>query len=56
MTRLRRNLALLSIARLFDLDPGFSPLTEPLRNWTGALGSPKRTWAENDMFRLLLAD
>jgi hypothetical protein len=23
--------------------------------WTGAPGSPQRTWAENEMFRLLLA-
>jgi hypothetical protein len=29
-------------------------LTEPSRNWTGAPRSPQRTWAENDMFRLLL--
>ena len=43
---------------------GLNLLTEPLRNWTGAPGSPtcpglpwERTWAENDMFRLLfLAD
>ncbi len=30
-------------------------LKSPLgsRNWTGAPGSPKRTWAENDIFRLL---
>src|SRR5271156_5075267 len=27
--------------------------TEPNRNWTGAPRSPQRTWAENDMFRLL---
>jgi hypothetical protein len=25
---------------------GASLLAEPLRNWTGAPGSPKRTWAE----------
>jgi HlyD family secretion protein len=26
------------------------------KNWTGAPGSPQRTWAENDHFPLLLAD
>ena len=31
-----------------------SALGEPNRNWTGAPRSPQRTWAENDMFRLLL--
>jgi hypothetical protein len=25
-------------------------VTEIIRNWTGAPGSPKRTWAENDIF------
>src|SRR5271168_4859967 len=33
---------------------GVFALTEPTRNWTGAPRSPQRTWAENDMFRLLL--
>src|ERR1700729_961458 len=35
---------------------GVRLLTEPTRNWTGAPGSPKRTWAENGMFRMLFAD
>jgi hypothetical protein len=35
---------------------GVSLLTEPIRSWTGAPRSPQRTWAENDTFRLLLAD
>jgi hypothetical protein len=35
---------------------GVRLLTEPIKNWTGAPRSPQRTWAENDMFRLLLAD
>jgi hypothetical protein len=29
-------------------------LAEAIRNWAGAPGSPKRTWAEVEMFRLLL--
>jgi len=29
-------------------------LGEPDKNWTGAPRSPQRTWAENDVFRLLL--
>ena len=35
---------------------GVSLLTEPNGNWSGAPGSPKRTWDENDMFRMLSAD
>ena len=34
---------------------GVSLLTEPNRNWTGAPGSPKRTWAGNDRFRYAFA-
>ncbi len=39
-----------------ELNPaGVCALKEPDRNWTGAPRSPKRTWAENDMFRSLFA-
>jgi hypothetical protein len=32
---------------------GVCVIAEPDRNRTGAPGSPKRTWAEKDIFRLL---
>jgi hypothetical protein len=35
---------------------GVSFVTEIIRNWTGAPGSPKRTWAENDIFECFQLD
>jgi hypothetical protein len=35
---------------------GVSFVTEIIRNWTGAPGSPKRTWAEKDIFECFQLD